>query len=219
MTDLPVTFSASMVLALLREVAAPGTGKTMTRRLLRHRSLRAGAQSAFRNLRIGDRLWVRETYCLHGDGADPAPLYKASHRDPARTLLWKSGRFMARRYSRLTLVMTEDARVEPLQDITDADALAEGVLSTTLGEVRPMLERTWDAPDDLPLYAAPDDDEDDCLCTAPREAFRRLWNLVHFKSVHGPEIDTPAEWEANPDVVALRFRPILCNIDDLPPQP
>lgn len=87
----------------------------------------------------GDRLWVRETFRLSepNDCAcyEPCscksglPIYKATcgfereKGDP----IWKPSIFMPRWASRITLEIT-GVRVERLQDITEADAKAEGVI-------------------------------------------------------------------------------------------
>lgn len=73
---------------------------------------------------VGDRVWGRETFCwAHTDEADP--VYRADHpwRDD---VTWKPSIFMPRRASRLLHEVTA-VRIERLQDITEADALAEGI--------------------------------------------------------------------------------------------
>ena len=97
------------------------------------------------------------------------------HKDPA-TPAWhkRLGRFMFRRDSRLTLIV-EGVRVQRLQDISEVDAIAEGI--TLIEEAQ------------------------EC----PVEAYRDLWN-----SLHGPDA-----WDANPWVVALTFRVIQENIDNI----
>jgi hypothetical protein len=77
--------------------------------------------------RIGDRVWVKETWAECPDGGC---LYKA---DPMFIGCdksdfawdWKSSMFMPRWASRITLEIT-DIRVERVQDITPEDALKEG---------------------------------------------------------------------------------------------
>jgi hypothetical protein len=72
----------------------------------------------------GDRLWVKETYAIYGEFKDGTGYcYKA---DGDRSITWKSSRFMPRAASRITLKLTS-VRVERLQDISEADAQAEGV--------------------------------------------------------------------------------------------
>lgn len=90
---------------------------------------------------VGDRLWVKETYAERADvnwreEPDKARRYCFYKADDANANSntnnwhswgkWKSGRFMPRCLSRLTLEIT-GVRVERLQDISHKDALAEGV--------------------------------------------------------------------------------------------
>ena len=92
---------------------------------------------------VGDRLWVRETVFvetfhqqsdeeLERDGFNPnigVWVYRADNHDyPTITANWTSPMFMPREASRITLQIT-DIRVERVQDITEEDAIAEGVES------------------------------------------------------------------------------------------
>lgn len=83
----------------------------------------------------GDRLWVRETWTArmeHGWTIADARsrmyreeiLFKADGHDSIDG--WWPSIHMPREFSRLTLIVT-DVRVQRLQDISEADALAEGV--------------------------------------------------------------------------------------------
>jgi len=70
----------------------------------------------------GDRLWCRETFVSDGDYIG----YKAE-RDPANdNALWSPSIFMPRWASRITLEIVS-VRVERLQNISEADAFAEGI--------------------------------------------------------------------------------------------
>jgi hypothetical protein len=81
----------------------------------------------------GDRLYVKETYLLRANGE--VAVYKADLPDVEAAGFgamyggWKSGRFMPKRWSRLTLEIT-GIRVERVQEISEGDAKAEGVLRT-----------------------------------------------------------------------------------------
>ena len=72
----------------------------------------------------GDRLWVKETWAHDA----PVPVqYKAGPHvgDDALGVRWKPPMFMPRWASRITLTVT-DVRVQRLQEISEADAVAEG---------------------------------------------------------------------------------------------
>jgi hypothetical protein len=78
--------------------------------------------------RRGDRLWVRETW-LTVDGE--SAFYRADYAPDAKGerdhgVSWRSAMFMPRWASRIELEVT-GIRVELLQDITEEDAMAEGV--------------------------------------------------------------------------------------------
>lgn len=92
---------------------------------------------------IGDRLWVREAWRCNGWATDVATIffrasegdgytamceqYSIASRKPLRvTAGWRPSIHMPRWASRLTLTVT-DVRVERLQDISEEDALAEGM--------------------------------------------------------------------------------------------
>jgi hypothetical protein len=121
----PILFSGQMVRAILE-----GT-KTQTRRVvtLKHFGGKMLCDAALRNVSvspygaIGDRLWVRETFC---DTGCKRAVYRAS-TDPAnwKWRKWTPSIFMPRWASRITLEIT-GVRVERLRDITDKEAWAEG---------------------------------------------------------------------------------------------
>lgn len=130
----PILFSAPMVRALL------DGRKTMTRRIVKPQSrivVHDNGQALtdrgwlpeldnpYGN--VGDRLWVRETFDAPPGSDNPGEVvYRADydHREPQHT--WQPSIFMPRWASRLTLEI-ESVRVERLQDISEADAHAEGV--------------------------------------------------------------------------------------------
>ena len=80
---------------------------------------------------VGDVLWVRETWCDDCPSASEpnGVCYKANRENqPASDFCtkWKPSIFMPRWASRITLEIT-DIRVERLQEITEKDAIAEGI--------------------------------------------------------------------------------------------
>lgn len=145
MADKPILFSGPMVRALLA-----GT-KTQTRRSLNPQPVqnsaglwtwqRAGVSVQGEGLELalaqrigmGDRLWVRESLLAHSnDQGFRWYGYAADGKDVWPQAAWYKERnnipsiHMPRWASRLTLAVT-DVRVERLQDISEADALAEGI--------------------------------------------------------------------------------------------
>lgn len=100
--------------------------KTQTRRL---------SLPTWSRLRAGDRLYVKEKlmrqdadghnswaeYARDGRYVEPSPFRWRWQRD------WLSPLHMPAEAARVFLTLTADVRVEPVGDITDADALAEGV--------------------------------------------------------------------------------------------
>lgn len=103
---------------------------------------------------VGDRLWVREAHAFverpndwgcSGEGAETV-VYRASADDEGER--WLPGIYMPRWASRLTLHIT-DVRVERVQEISEVDAIREGVT---------LIEET---------------------CDRPRDAFRALWDSLN----------------------------------------
>ncbi len=137
----------------------------------------------------GDRLWVRESLeRANGEAVGyPADLTWL----PNTPWEWQRNRLpsihMPRRLSRITLIVT-DVRVQRLQEISDVDAIAEGIL--TLNRVGYL--------NGAPLYGLDEGIGHD----TPVGAFNHLW-----RSINGD-----GSWAANPFVVAITFRPVLVNI-------
>ena len=104
MKERPILFSVPMVRAILDDK------KTMTRRIYKPR---------FDKWKVGDRLWVRETYTLiHGRVDYAATCDIKSYR-------WRPSIFMPRRLSRILLEITELKR-ERIRDCSNEDAIREG---------------------------------------------------------------------------------------------
>lgn len=107
---------------------------------------------------LGDRLWVREAWAhdaetleqcraAHEDalsGLTYGPYYRATDVAP-ETLRWRPSIHMPRWASRITLEVT-NVRVERLQDISEADAEAEGAdpIKTKVPTARDAYRYLWD---------------------------------------------------------------------------
>ncbi|MCA8226161.1 ASCH domain-containing protein [Burkholderia vietnamiensis] len=146
---------------------------------------------------IGDRLYVRETWqhsnhpfgpyerdCLVFYRADylDDPLGPDLERSPDGIRRgWRPSIHMPRPASRITLEIT-GLRVERLQDISEADAIAEGIDRTTAG-----LWSTYRQSDTDGTYS-------------PRLSYQFLWDGLNAARGHG--------WDANPWVWVIQFRRI-----------
>jgi hypothetical protein len=130
MTERGILFSAPMVRALLA-----GT-KTQTRRVARpKRSIEPMTDECPFGM-PGDRLWVREAWTYAGTLDPGIVVYRADYPacvperfeniPPAEALKWRPSIHMPRAASRIALEVTE-VRVERLQEISEADAAAEGI--------------------------------------------------------------------------------------------
>lgn len=150
----------------------------------------------------GDRLWVRETWWAYDDKAIrdrelDGVLYRADltaeQAREERSILrgvktdardrWRPSIHMPRWASRITLDVTE-VRVQRLQEISDADACAEGTPCWVCG-------RTYDGLS-----------ENDCECfhsAKARGSFQVLWD-----SINGER--PGCSWEANPWIWAVSFK-------------
>lgn len=116
--------------------------------------------SIYPRIQPGDRLWVRETWAnhawLHG------PVYRAT--DPHETDYWRPSIHMPRWACRLLLDVTH-VRAERLQDISEADAIAEGVE-----------EDRFDWRD---YSVREEDNEGYDYCFTARESFGTLWDSIN----------------------------------------
>lgn len=145
MKERGMIFNDEMVRAIL------GGNKTQTRRIVEEKFYgRAVAAELLAKHcpygQPGDRIWVRETYRVHGKATDVATLvYRASvrnswteqtHRVPVEVCnkpvseKWTPSIHMPRWASRILLEIT-DVRVERLHDMSEADAKAEGATPAT----------------------------------------------------------------------------------------
>lgn len=111
---------------------------------------------------------------------------------------FRQGMHLPRWASRLTLEVTE-VRVQRLQDISEADAIAEGLEHDIDGDVdgdgRHVVIESWRGADYLPWLRD------------PIEAYADLWDQLNNARGYG--------WDANPWVAVYTFRPVLGNIDQI----
>jgi hypothetical protein len=175
MKERPILFNGAMVQALLA-----GT-KTQTRRVAQPKRSIEPMTDECPHGKPRDRLWVRETWARPDRRADNLSpwIYAADYA--ARPLLrWKPSIHMPRWASRITLEIT-DVRVERLQDISEADAIAEGVVRDFLEGDKATLWRN---------YAT----SGTTIC--PVFSYQTLW-----ESINGP-----GSWDANPWVWTINFK-------------
>lgn len=159
-------------------------------------------------IEIGDRLWVRENWKPReglGNGDlfidYPANDGTAHLDDDIDVGDWRFPKsaangnvpsiHMPRWASRLTLPVT-NVRIQRLQDIDEADAMAEGC--------KPVFDK--DNPHDVPC---PNGNTIPMMgLIDAREQFRRLWDRINGKR---------AAWSTNPWVIATTYEIKLHNID------
>lgn len=124
----------------------------------------------------GDVLWVRETFTR---ALTPKFLYKADGTQ-LFSAKWKPSIHMPKAAARIWL-QVEEIRVERLQDITEADALAEGVKYISMPQgffFMNYLIREY-------VYPA-----------TPKVSFKTLW-----EKINGDE-----SWDSNPWVWVVKFK-------------
>lgn len=203
----PILFSTPMVQALLEG------RKTQTRRVVKYPaeeyllaglltdySVRFIPEPAFNHLpykyvkcpygKPGDLLWVRESFCFNrfdwkdllARGSKAGISFKADQLSKNKLLKWKPSIHMPKAAARIWLRVTE-VRVERLQEITEADAKAEGVENIMGTHYSPAYANYSETANDCPYFIN------------PRHSFNSLW-----QSIHGPE-----SWQANPWVWVVSF--------------
>ena len=148
----------------------------------------------------GDRLWVREAFMHTPAEYEPmmsmtVPLvraetsYRADFAGDSTGLGWKPSIHMPRNLSRITLEVVS-VRVERLQDISEDDAMAEGI------HKYPHQWRDCEYPlPDIAYEAAPGSAMRHSSSVA---AYRDLWE----------QINGLGSWEANPWVWVVEFRKV-----------
>jgi hypothetical protein len=140
--------------------------------------------------RVGDRLWVRETWAGGLGNSPDAVDYRADghsygcDEDGKPLIRWRPSIYMPRWACRL-LLDVDSIRVERLQDISEEDAIAEGV---TKGE-------QWFDGAPHKVKGTPK------AYPTAREAFASRWDHINAKR---------GAWTSNPWVWVLSFRRASC---------
>lgn len=191
-------------------------------RALRAWPIDAGGEHYWLQLpwRVGDRLWVKETWrtSICQDAIKPSIMetpgngygWPVWYEADGGAVTWRGSNgggpgfetpgkrrpslFMSRWASRLTLAVTQ-VRVERLHDISEADAVAEGM---------PDFGTFCETLDPGKLNAAGE--------TAAQTASRLRWPQRWFAALWN-EINGDGAWAANPWVVATTFTVHHANID------
>lgn len=193
----PILFSAPMVRAInagtktqTRRVVKPTSGPHSVAEVIRTPdSLAAFIRHHCPYGQPGDRLWVRESVWVDATTKE-FKWYVSDVFTPDRKRDYcklKPAIHMRRSESRITLEIT-GVRVERLQEISDDDAVAEGI-ERVGGETSCTPWRNYDTPFNAAFV---------CNCAAPTTSFRSLW-----ESISGP-----GSWEANPFVWVVEFRKV-----------
>ena len=214
MTDRPIIFSGAMVQSLLagrksmtRRILKPPPPEWVTRMTHEGRCGWIGSGDGHGTLMhvpyaVNDRLWVREAHAMvpatayrmsdgvvqtvNPEDSDRACLYRTGFDRSTSGLRWRSPIHMPRWASRLTLVVS-DVRVQRVQDISEADAQAEGLVDVYEGWATDRDGRHW----------GPD----------ARASYRVLWNDLHGEDA----------WDRNDWVAALTFTTHHQNINQMEP--
>lgn len=199
MKERPILFTGEMVRAILEG------RKTQTRRVVKlpiidrnGSGCELGASEILQYCphgQVGDRLWVRETFTTDFLGPLNKIVYRADK--PEANCTWKPSIFMGRKHSRITLGIA-CVRVERVQDISKADAIAEGI-----DRVKNLPGwKNYEFKTAHPRKGQPATDKEHRIHAyeSPRAAFKSLWDSINAKRGFG--------WEKNPWVWVIEFRKI-----------
>ena len=220
MTDRPILFSAPMIRAILREVSAPGTGKTQTRRLMK-----LPTKGIYEHPKMGG--WAASTVGGKGCYLDPAMTIPA----PERACIWHqtTGTTILPPYASGDRLWVREAISYDRLDV-DRDGIlppwywADGnpdagdwtrpkpsihmprwASRLTLHVTDVRVQRLQDiSEDDAQAEGCPCQGDDDLCGMEAAGWFRDLWDSLNAER---------APWAGNPWVVAVTFRAVLGNID------
>lgn len=207
MKERPILFSSDMVRAILEG------RKTQTRRVIKPQPYLDRSEGSLHDYdffcwdkskdvcqpsdmlvhcphgQVGDQLWVRETWRMNGNEHDYAMMdksrvYYRADESWNKAPKWKPSIFMPRWASRIQLDIAK-VRVERLQDISEDDACAEGIMPIAPGY------------EDI-MYSQPNADGKLTVTREPIEAFKTLWDSINAKRGYS--------WNSNPWVWVVDFQ-------------
>ena len=194
----PILFSTPMVQAILdgrktqtrrvvkingQPISSPEERLELTEDGLIYHSVNSMSGYYKLSYQPSDILWVRETWAYISDWTEVDPavglfdgfIYKADWQDCEEHPRWRPAIFMPREAARIFLRVT-DVRAERLQDITNIDAMKEGV------SIENWTKRGgYDGADSIHW----------------RESFAELWNSINAKRGYS--------WDTNPWVWVIEF--------------
>jgi len=198
MTEHPLIYNTWSIQRIL------AGAKTQTRRIHPER---------FRTWKVGYRIWVREKHIIYD-----APNFNSLEEDlmrkplvlyPATINVYKGEKvrpsiFMPRWASRILLEIT-DLREEPLQGISKADAISEGIEPLFPENKHPKPTWTnylWHGINNIPqnLIEGWGHQYSSYNNTNPAGSFSSLWDSINAKRGYS--------WESNPMVKVISFRVI-----------
>lgn len=136
---------------------------------------------------LGDRLWVRETWHPESSKIDGSPAYKADVDYDTRDCKWKPSIHMPRSASRILLEIT-NVRVDKLQNISEDDAIAEGIQKFDIHSSDARMEKST-------VYGT---DSKTAFGFNYVNGYQNLW-----ESIHGEY-----SWDLNPWVWVVEFKVI-----------
>jgi hypothetical protein len=144
---------------------------------------------------VGDLLWVREKFNYRFEDKTQ-PAYAADMNDATQGIIkWKPSIHMPKAAARIWLEIT-NVRFERLMDITEKDAVAEGIenLLDNMPDTEPTFRNYMHHP---PIKEAAQRAWEVCADSA-EHSFETLWH-----SINGEE-----SWNANPWVWVVEFKKV-----------
>lgn len=230
MKDIPVIMSAPMVLACLREIERPGTGKTNTRRLLySERKIRNGRVPKNMTIITGTRRDGSRFHYPVPIASTPGTIFLPTgwqNAKPGDRLwvreTWKPHSLYADRKPRdvppSKVFYAADSGYAPSNTkwvpcIHMPRWVSRLTLIITATKIEPLQRISEDDAraegverEFRTVIADPRGFKDYSIPLSYRGGFVNIWNRLH---------GAPNAWEDNPFVVAISFRPVLANIDSI----